>query len=762
MLWNAARRLWLIVLVSNGAACQSADLSSSTWANPLVSVDPFIGTGGMGFNQGQTFVGPTVPFGMVKPGPDSTGYLRLGRGMVSWAHTSGYWHADNKIEGFSQLHFSGTGIEDYGNFLLMPTDGMDAGKTEEEGYAQEFSHEQESASPGHYGVTLLDTGIRVDLSASAHASHHRYIFPSTVARPTVLIDVSHGIGDYPALDGGVTVDRAAGTVEGWMQSGGRFTRRECAFPVYFSAKFSANVSGHGVWQHSGLHEGEAAIDGPGIGAWVEFLQPGEVQVRIGVSYVDIEQARLNRQEIDDKPLAATILDAEQAWMEYLGAIEVRGGSGRQQRIFYTALYHSLLMPTLMTEGGRYVGLDRNVHAADFSYYSDMSMWDTYRTVHPLISLLYPDRATEFAKTLLAMRAQHGKMVRWPLAVNETGTMLGTPAAIILADTALRDVDDFDVDGALAAALEDANSLTDVSSRPPGCVEHGYCPEDEVSRGTSWTLELGWADFAIANLADRLGDMAIADDFRQRARAYENHWDAETGFLRGVNTDGTWSQSAFSPENQSDDYAEGNAWQYLWAVPFDVTGLAALFGGREVLLDRLTGFFEISRATPTPMVDVVTLPDTYYWHGNEPDIHAPFLFALAGEPGLGGEWVDWVRETRYDDAPIGLAGNDDAGTLSAWYVFASLGFYPLAGSELFLLCPPIWDEAIVHLPASDLRVVAQREKASDRALHRASFNGRELDNPWISHAELAAGGELVLEMRAKSRGWSVDPYPALSP
>ncbi len=730
-----------------------------TWADPLTSVDPFIGSDGMGFNQGQTFVGPTLPFGMVKPGPDSGGFLF--RKSSSWAHTSGYWYADDKIEGFSQLHFSGTGIEDYGNFLFMPTDGMDAEKTSEIGYRESFSHDDEEASPGHYGVTFLESRIRVDLGASAHAAHHRYRFPESTIEPTVIVDVGHGIGDYPALDSGVTVDRDAGTIEGWMLSAGRFTGEDLAFRVYFSAKFSKPFESHGVWQDGELSPNVSTAEGIHLGAWVGFDSPGDVEVRIGVSYIDVEQARTNRSELDNQSFDETRLAAESAWKTQLGAIEILGGTERQQRIFYTALYHSALMPTQMSEGDRYVGLDREVHtASDFTYYSDMSMWDTYRTLHPLMSLVYPDRALDFAKTLLAMRRDHGKLVRWPLATNETGTMVGTPAAIILADTVLRGVQGFDIQAALAIAIEDADGVEDVTTRPPACIEQGYCPSDEVGRATSLTLEYGWADFAIANLAEHLGQADVAADFRERAASYKQHWDEETGFLRGINTDGTWAIRDFDSQAQSDDYVEGNAWHYLWAVPFDVIGESVLFGGRQVFVDRLSDFFEISKVTPTPVAGIVTMPDEYYWHGNEPDIHAAFLFALAGMPGLGGQWVDWVRETRYDDKPIGIAGNDDAGTLSAWYVFASLGIYPLSGSDIYVLAPPVWNESVLHLAGGDLRIVAKRNKPSDLVLQGATLNGEVLENPWVTHEAIAGGGELILEMSSEPSSWVVEPYPGI--
>jgi predicted alpha-1,2-mannosidase len=740
------------------SAC-GGEKEAPTWADPVASVDPFIGTDGMGYNQGQTFVGPTLPFGMVKPGPDSGGFLP--RKAASWAHTSGYWYADDEIEGFSQLHFSGTGIEDYGNFLFMPTDGMNADKTTEGGYQEKFSHDDEEASPGHYGVTFLESRIRVDLGASAHAAHHRYEFPDSVAEPTVLVDISHGVGDYPALDGGVTIDPGANTIEGWMLSAGRFTGEGSAFKVFFSARFSKPFAGHGVWQDGALSPGTMTTEGTKLGAWVEFDAPGDVEVKIGVSYIDVQQARTNRAELDSQSLDETRQKAEDAWKEQLGAIEILGGSRRQQRIFYTALYHAALMPTQMSEGDRYVGLDRSVHTeTGFTYYSDMSMWDTYRTLHPLMALVYPQRARDFAKTLLAMREQHGKLVRWPLAVNETGTMVGSPAAIILADTALRGVTDFDLEAALTSVIQDADGIENITSRPLPCVEHGYCPSDEVGRATSLTLEYGWADFAIANFAESLGKPELAADFRERAASYKQHWDAENGFLRGINTDGSWAIRNFDSQEQSDDYVEGNAWHYLWAVPFDVIGESELFGGRQAFVDRLSEFFETSKITPTPVAGIVTMPDEYYWHGNEPDIHAAFLFALAGMPGLGGQWVDWIRETRYDDAPIGLAGNDDAGTLSAWYVFASLGIYPLAGSDIYVLSPPVWNESILHLPGGDLRIVAKRERAGDLVLQGATLNGVALENPWVAHDALASGGELVLEMSSEPSSWIVAPYPGI--
>ncbi|MFH1808149.1 MAG: GH92 family glycosyl hydrolase [Pseudomonadota bacterium] len=750
-------RSLLVVLLSLGAfgSCQCEPDPVPTLVDVVDLVDPFIGTGGGGYSQAQAFVGATLPFGMVKPGPDSSGPLL---GSTGFAHTAGYWYHDDHIDGFSLLHFHGTGVEDYGNFLFMPTLGVDASKTSESGYRQFFRHSREQASPGYYQVQLEDLGVDVELTASLHAAVQRYSFAAGSVEPAVVVDLGHGLGRTGCVDSEVQWDASAAELSGRMRNAGRFTGEDRAFDVYLSARFEPAPVSVQLFRDGELLDGVASATGVRSGALVRFADgTRHVLVRAGVSYIDVQAARGNRAEVDGRSFDAVHEDARTRWRELLMRVEIEGGSDAEQRIFYTALYHSLLMPTTMSEAdGRSVGLDRQVHDdAGFVYHSDFSMWDTYRTLHPLLGLLYPDKQRDLSRTLLAMAAQHGALPRWPLAVNETGTMLGSPASIILADSAARGVVDFDLPAALDAMVADADGVAGRSIRGgvAQCLAAGYCPADQVGRGVANTLEYAWADFAIANLARQLGDDGIEARFRSRVGGYAGLWDPTEQFLRGRNADGSWSQQPFDPEVWTEDFAEGNAWQYLWATPFDVPTFAALFGSVDAMLDKLDTFFELSEATPRPMlVEPFSGYDLYYWHGNEPDIHAAYLYALAGQPGRGARWIDWVRRSKYSDGPDGLDGNDDAGTLSSWYVFSALGLYPLAGSDVYVVGTPLFKRAVLHLAGGDLVIEAPAADATHLQVQGLGLHGQPQRTPYLRHADLAQGGSLQFTMGAGSSSW----------
>jgi len=749
-------RLLSFAALAGLLSCQCGPGEPPAEVDVLALVDPFIGTGGGGYAQAQAFVGASVPFGMVKPGPDSSGGP-LGR--AGFAHTSGYWYHDERIDGFSQLHFHGTGIEDYGNVLLMPTLGAGADKTSEDGYRQYFRHSLEAASPGYYTVILEETGIEAELTATAHAALHRYRYPATAAEPVVVVDLGHGLGRTGCLESSLRYDPDRRELSGRMLSAGRFTGDDHAFDVFVSATFEPAPVSVTLFRDHEVLGSEREAQGERVGAFVS-LPPGveTAQVRVGISYIDVEAARANRDEVEGRDFDQVHEAARAAWRRELSRIEVEALHEDQARIFYTALYHSMLMPTQMSESdGRYVGLDRQVHDdGGRRYYSDFSMWDTYRTLHPLLTLLDPERAADLATTLLRMAEQHGALPRWPLAVNETGTMLGSPASVILADTVLRGGGRFDVAAGLDAMVADADGIPGRSIRGniQDCLQLGYCPADRVGRGVANTLEYAWADFAIANLARRLGHEDVEARFRQRVGGYAGLWDDGEQFLRGRNSDGSWSQQPFDPEVWTDDFAEGNAWQYLWATPFDVGPFAALFGGVEPMLAKLDSFFELSEATPSPvLVEPFVGYDTYYWHGNEPDIHAAYMYALAGQPWRGERWINWVRRSKYDATPDGLNGNDDAGTLSSWYVFSALGLYPLAGSDLYIIGTPLFPRAVLQLEHGELIIEAAAVDADNIHIQAARLNGRALQRPWLRHDEMITGGLLELEMGSSPSRWS---------
>jgi len=743
--------------------------------DPIDYVDPMIGTGGGGWGQPQTFVGPTLPFAMARPGPDSSGAMP--RGVDGFAHTSGYWFLDRYIDGFSQVHFSGTGIEDFGNFLLMPTRGSLDGRFNEDGYKQEYRHNGEEASVGRYAVHLLDFDVDVELAATLHGAVHHYTWGTdevdTSLPPALVLDVGHGIGRHGALDGSIVVDEVLDDdgrilVEGHMLAAGRFTGENGAFDMYFSMALESTSDLSDVTHTFFVDEQAVAaagnsVEGADVGVVFTFAEDvTDVVVRAGVSYISVEQARLHReQEVDGKPFDDVVTACRDAWRTRLDVVDLDDSVSDDERtMFTTALYHAQLMPSLMSEftdddEGRYVGLDRVVHNDDgVRAYSDLSMWDTYRTTHPLFTWFYPDDAAAFSTTLTRMADEHGFLPRWPLAVNETGTMLGAPATIILADTLLRGVDDFDVDRAWQAMLDDARFVDGKTIRgnTHRCHELGWCPADEVGRGVANAIEYAWADFALAYALKTLpqdgqhdGEEAFASALVTRSQVWQGHFDDDTGFLRGRTADGAFTHADdFEDTAHLDDYAEGNAWQYTFGAFFDPQGLVDVFGSQEAALAKLEQLFVLAEPLPPNyVVDEFRAADPYYWHSNEPDLHAAYMFSLLGAPHLTTKWARWVQDTKHDATPFGLDGNDDAGTLSAWYVWSVLGLYPVAGSDVWVVSPPR-HTATVTLPHATHSLTVRTEGEGD-FIASITVDGNALDVPWIAHAQLAAASEVVVTL-----------------
>lgn len=713
-------------------------------AEPLVQhVDPFIGTGGAGYGVGSAFPGPQVPFGLARPGPDTTlpGGLALG-----FSHCAGYHYDDGEIQGFSQTRMHGTGIVDYGAVRLMPTLGFSPDKLEVAGYRRPFDKASEQASPGHYAVTLAD-GIAVELTATARVGLHRFTFPEG-QEPVVLFDMAHALPDVEVVGGRVEVDAAKGEVRGYHHVSGGYSGRFGGVKIYFVARASRPVAGFSTWS-KGEPTAEPVAEGEAVGAQLTF-EPGEpVVVAVGLSFVDEAHAAMNLQaEAPGLEFDAARAAAEAAWEQQLARVHLRGERARDFTLFYTALYHVLLMPTLASDtDGSYRGLDGEVHQTDHPYYTDFSLWDTFRTQHPLLTLLYPEVQTDMLRSLTKMAADGGYMPRWPLGTGYTGGMDGESATVVYADSVLKGIDPQAI--GLSAAYE-AMRKTAVAPVPPGApydgrmgveqyMQLGWVPLEAGGGSASWTLESAYNDFSLAVLADALQRPDDAAMFRARAGSWKNVWDAEKQLLVGRAQDGGFPAQV-DPLVWQDYYAEGNALQYTWYVPHDIEGLAAVMGGREAALARLQQFFVDSEAEVLSI-----MPQQYYWQGNEPDIHAGFIFSALDDHAGSARWSRWILRNRYSDTPSGLPGNDDAGTMSAWLVFGALGLFPIAGTDVYLLGSPIFTEATLHLPGGDLRVVAPVTGDDAPVPTAVTFDGAALERPRIGHAQLAGGGTLRVEM-----------------
>jgi predicted alpha-1,2-mannosidase len=699
---------------------------------PIEAVDPFIATGGPGYRVGSSTPAATVPFGMVKLGPDtSNGGVEVGP-----YHCSGYYWDDTDIIGFSHLHMHGVGVPDMGTILVTPLTSW-SGQTDTDAYLHAFSHDNETAWPGGYHVEL-DDGIVVDLAASAHAGVHRYAFPGE-AEPTLVVDLEHVLGGRSA-GGEVAVDAASGVVEGYMLNAGSFSGGS-PLPVYFHAVVEGGFGSFGTWGDDEPVEGRTGASGIDLGVWLSVSPTTEV--RVGLSTTSVADAAANlAAEVGDASLEEIQAAASGAWEGELAKFELEGADETERAIFWTAVYHLLQMPTRYDNAdGSYLGFDRVVHPdPGWVWSSDFSLWDTYRTAQPAFNLFYPEVAGDMAQSLVDMAQKGGSFPRWPVAGGDGSSMIGQPAHIALADAWVKGVTDWDVEAAWPLLDAQARGIGDYpyNGRPEVATQDalGYLPEDLVGGSVAWVQELAWADAATAQLAVALGHPADAAYYMNRAGDWRNQYDPDRGFFHARYADGSFEVS-FDEDLFQDEYTEGNAWHYLWPGPWDAAGLAETLGGEAVAKERLESFMQGGADA-----GMSEWPYLRYWHGNEPDIHAPWLFSLWGDRDATAGWVGWVMDERYFAEADGLAGNDDAGTLSAWYIFGALGFYPIAGTTSYILGAPRFDRVRFRVGDGWFEV---RRKGSGGHVARTTLNGLPWTRATFTHDQLVAGGSLVVEM-----------------
>jgi predicted alpha-1,2-mannosidase len=721
-------------------------------------VNPFIGTGGVPWVCGHNFPGATTPLGMVRLSPETASILFHKRAL----NTSGYYYGDAAILGFSHTRLSGTGAVDGGHFRVLPVSESNLAGAISRKFYSSYSHDREIAFPGYYAVELQESGVLAELTATPRSGVHRYTF-SKKDMPHVLIDVSSVLGKGRSREGYVRIVPKAGQIEGSIKTFGTFSGRYGGIRVYFVAQFNRPWSAAAIWNNGKREQEGMAANSDDLMADVSFqksTEPLVVEMQLAISYVSIDNARLNLQtETTGKSFAAIQAASRDDWERYLGLIEIDGATDQQRRIFYTALYRSFTMPTRFADvNGDYTGFDKQIHQAkEFCYYTDMSLWDTFRTVHPLLTLIAPTVQRDCVRSLVEMAKQGGWLPRWPSGHGYTNSMLGTPADIVIAESWLKGIRDFDVDTACQAMLATALAPTPHRSAFSGRegVEHylhyGYCPSELMDEAVSRTLEFGWSDHAIALLASELGRSHDADILHQHSQFYRNLWNPQTQYFQPRDSKGHFVEP-FKPllltyfdfqERYTGDYVEGNALQWRWGVFYDPQGLISLFKSRDYFISELNSFFAKAGSSLGSWK-----PDTYYWHGNQPDLHAAYLFNAAGRPDLTQKWVRWILRHKYDDGFVGLEGNDDGGTLSAWYVFSALGFYPVAGTTRYELAAPLFQRALIHLQGRTLEIHATPCVGESMYAMRVTLNNVPLDRTWVTHAELAGGGVLQFDMSDK--------------
>lgn len=715
---------------------------------PLVRyVDPHIGTGGLGFGVGSAFPGPQRPFGMIRPGPDT----RTKGGAVSFAHCSGYAYEDTYIYGFSQTRMHGTGIVDYGTIGVMPTLGMTSAKTTAEGRMTSYTHDKEAAAPGSYEVTL-DDGIHVAITAAERTALYEYTFPKS-ADATVLIDVGHALPDVSIIDGSVSVDAGTQVISGSARFSGGYSGRFGGMTVYFKARFTRPFAKFGVFKGSALFEGETARAGGDTGAFATFDATSDTKVgmAIAISFIDEAHAALNLDnEAPSFDFKAAKDAATAAWEEALGRVLVEARSERDLTITYSALYHTLLMPTLASESdGAYRGVDGQVHTTggEFLYYTDLSLWDTYRTLHPWLSLVYPERQRDMLRSMMAMAKEGGAPPQWPLGVGETFGMVGDSSDVVFGDSWARGVRDFDAKEAYTSLR--ASAMTKL---PKGGRDHveeymknGWISVESGGSSASSTLEYALDDFALAGLAEAIGEQSDAASLRERSGSWKNLWDPGSKLLVGRYADGTLA-TADDPTLWQDYWAEGTTWHYTWFVPHDVPSLAAAMGGKDALIARLDDFFALSSCEPAGHL----LPKSYYWHSNEPVLFIPWIFAELDDAPRTAKWTRWALANEYNAGPDGLPGNDDSGTMSAWWLFAASGFFPRIATSEYLIGAPVLPKVTLKLSGGDLVITAKGPSNGYPA--GATLNGQKLARPRFDHSQITAGGSLQIELSPEPLPW----------
>jgi predicted alpha-1,2-mannosidase len=757
-------RIWL--LCSFVALCASAhamaSLASDTADRAYTAVDPFIGTGG----EGHTFPGAVVPFGMLQLSPDTQ--LKTRKEGYGWA--AGYRYDDRTIFGFSHTHFSGTGHSDLGDVLVMPIAGdvkLEPGTADApgSGYHSRFSHDDETAAPGYYAVTLSDYGIRAELTAGERVGVHRYTFPG--GKPAhVLIDLRPSMYDYP---GKVSWSRLRlredGTLTGFRETRGWAAGRQ----LYFAMRFSRPLTGHALHstEQDILYAGfappavndpaaRAQIEGRALVGVVDFAAgTRELIVKVSISPVSEDGAIAN---LDDAmpgwDFDAVHAAARRSWSEALAVFEVDAPEA-MRRSFYTAIYHTLMAPSLfMDSDGLYRGADNAVHRArGFRNVSTFSLWDTYRALHPLLTLIQPEqRSNDIVNSLLAARrdSPYGVLPVWAFHGLETWCMIGYHAVPVIADAYMKGIRGYDTHEALEAMVASASyapydGLGDY-------MKLGYVPIDKEGEGASKTLEYAFDDWTIARMAADLGNTEVAKTFEQRAANWRNTFDPKTGFLRAKLSDGSFREP-FDPaaSGYGTDYTEGNAWQYSWYVPQDIAGLIEAHGGDRKFVQRIDAVFD-AKVDPklfAHMEDITGLIG-WYAHGNEPSHHVAYLYNYAGQPWRTQERLKRIMDTQYAARVDGLAGNDDLGQMSAWFAFTALGFYPVApGSNEYVIGRPFLDAVTMNLPnGKRFRIVADDLDDAHPYIGAVRLNGKPLQQSFIRHQDILAGGELRFTMQAK--------------
>ena len=720
---------FIIILFFIFSCNKNTNNASKQKDQPLTHyVNTFIGTGG----HGHTYPGATLPFGMMQLSPDTR--------LDGWDGCSGYHYTDEYIYGFSHTHLSGTGISDYGDVLLMPTNeiNFNNGANGKKGYLAHFSHDNEFAEPGYYKVHLDSTNIDVELTVAQRSGIHKYEFPSS-ENQFVILDLVHR---DKVLD--AKIEKISDTeIVGYRHSEAWAKDQRLYFIVKTSHPFNDVLQS----------PSETGMPGARRSA-LNFINPNNepVYIKVGISAVDIDGARKNLEaEVLNKDFETVKKEAQQIWESQLEKIVIESNDSDKKTNFYSALYHTMLAPQLYQDvDGRYRGMDLEIHETnDFNYYSVFSLWDTYRAAHPLYTIIEQDRTNDFIKTFLAKYDEGGIMPMWDLAGNYTDCMIGYHAVPVIADAYLKGLRDYDTEKAFEAMK---HSATRDKFGLEAYKTYGFIPVDEESESVSKTLEYAYDDWTIAQMAKAMGKTDDYKTYIQRAQYYKNVFDPETNFMRGRFRN-TWF-TPFDPYEVNFNYTEANAWQYSFYVPQDVSGFIKLLGGKEKLEAQLDELFSAKTEISGRHQSDITGLIGQYAHGNEPSHHMAYLYNFVNKPHKTQEKVHQILTELYHNDPDGISGNEDCGQMSAWYVLSSMGFYSVTpGSNEYIIGTPLFDKATINLEnGKQFNITANNLSDSNTYIESVKLNGKALNETFISHSAIVSGGSLEFNMTNQPSTW----------
>lgn len=719
----------LLLILATGLLCACSQKNADQPQQNYVDyVDTKIGSGG----HGHVFVGASVPYGMVQLGPTSV--------PQTWDWCSGYHDSDSTIIGFSHTHLEGTGIGDLFDVTVMPVVGdvtYARGEVDKEksGLWSYGDRSKEVSIPGYYSIPLTRYGINAELTATNRVGLHRYTFPKSDSA-AIVFDLENGGCWDKATETSIKAEGNNRLVgyrysEGWAKDQ----------KIYFVAEFSKPFT-------SFEQKGENGMYGR-----VNFATDSaeQVLVKVAISPVSVEGAKANMAaEMPDFDFEKTRAEATKKWNEELGRIEITSTDEEALRKFYTSLYHTMIVPATFNDvDGQYRGADGKVYKSDAPQYTIFSLWDTYRAQMPLISLINPEKNTEMIITMVDIAEKQGRLPVWHLWGNETDCMVGNPGIIPVADAIVKNVPGIDREKAYKAILATA---ADTARGGHYRDEYGFIPSDKMFESIAFDLEYAIADAAAAKAAEAMGDKANAEKYNKRSQSFRNYLDKQTGFSRGKLSDGSW-RTPFDPNStthRQDDYCEGNAWQYTWLAPHSLDGLIEFFGSKENTIAHLDSLF----STNSILTGNDVSPDIsgligQYAHGNEPSHHIIYFYTMLGHNDKASDLIRQVNKEFYTTKPDGLAGNEDAGQMSAWYILSSLGFYQVEpASGIYWFGTPMFTEASIKVPNGKFTVKAPNVSDTNRYIRRVKLNGKPYDKMYITYNDIMKGGILEFEMAAK--------------